>query len=333
MYRFLLSLVAVLFFSVLQPGFAWSFDAIEIKSSRLDIGFGYRSDDLDWSISGDIDGNNLDILSELSWEDLKVFQCQATGWLELGELPFLKRNSIVLANVSFGKIFAGDVQDSDYAEDDRNSEWSRSVNDADQGMTADLSAAFGPIFELNKLSGIKVTPLIGYGFNMQDLSMTGGEQTISDREIRRYFFGAGSELPPAIGKFSDLDSSYTAYWYGPWLGANIDYQANEKFKISLGIEYHWVEYFAQADWNLRTIFEHPVSFEHDASGTGIVWNIKGLYLLNEKWSWLFSGNIQHWETGSGSDRTFFADGSVGKTRLNQVNWDSYALTTGVQYRF
>jgi hypothetical protein len=55
--------------------------------------------------------------------------------------------------------------------------------------------------------------------------------------------------------------------------------------------------------------------------------------INARWSWLFSGNIQKWETESGSDRTFFTDGTVGLSRLNQVSWDSYALTTGVQYRF
>jgi hypothetical protein len=333
MCRFLPLLATVLLFSVSLTGSALSFDAIRIESSGLDMGFGYRSDQLDWSIAGDSNGENPNILSELTWDDIEIFQLQATGWLEIGELPFLKRNSLVLANISFGKILAGDVRDSDYAADDRNLEWSRSVNDADQGMTADLSAAIGPIFHFNKIAEISLTPLLGYGFNMQALTMRGGNQALSDADIRTHYFGIDAELPHGLGKIAGLDSSYTAYWYGPWLGANVDYQASEKLRMTVGVEYHRAAYFAQADWNLRTTFVHPVSFEHDASGTGVVWNIKGLYLLNEKWSWLFSGNLQNWETESGTDRTFFTDGTVGKTRLNQVNWDSYALTTGVQYRF
>lgn len=328
MRRYLLSLVMVLLLSVLPFGSVFAFDVIKIESSGIDMGLGYRSDQLDWSISGDMNGENPNILSELSWDDIEIFQLQATGWMELGALPFLKRNSLVLANISFGKILGGDVQDSDYAADDRNEEWSRSVNDSDKGITIDLSGAVGPIFEWNDL-GFTVTPLIGYGFNMQDLSMTNGEQVVSEPADRP----SGTSPPQTIGSFPSLDSNYTAYWYGPWLGVNTDYQVSERLKISAGVEYHWVEYFAQADWNLRSNFSHPVSFEHEATGTGIVWNIKGEYVLNEKWSWLLSGNIQSWETERGTDRTFYADGSVSRTRLNQVSWDTYALTTGMQYRF
>ena len=69
-----------------------AFDAINIESSGLDMGIGYRSDQLDWSIPGDVNGENINIFSELNWEDIEIFQLQAAGWLELGALPFLKRN-------------------------------------------------------------------------------------------------------------------------------------------------------------------------------------------------------------------------------------------------
>ncbi len=329
---FFIALAIVVLFSV-NPHSALAFDAIKIESSGMDMGIGYRSDQLDWSISGDTNGENPNILSELNWEDIEIFQIQATGWLELGELPFLSRNSLALINLSFGKIIGGHVQDSDYATDDRNDEWSRSVNDANEGLTVDLSGAFGPIFELKRVKGVSLTPLVGYAFNMQALTMTNGEQIISDAQLRADYFGDSAGIPPAVGAIPGLDSSYTSYWYGPWLGVNVDYQVNQKFKMTVGVEYHWIEYFAQADWNLRSDFDHPVSFENEATGTGLVWNLKGEYLLNEKWSWLLSGNIQGWEAESGTDRTYFADGTVGRSRLNQVNWDTCALTTGVQYRF
>ncbi|NOQ42374.1 MAG: hypothetical protein GQ563_07740, partial [Desulfuromusa sp.] len=93
MRHFLLSLVTVLILSLLQIGSALAFDAIYIESAGIDMGFGYRSDQLDWSISGDTNGENPNILSELDWEDIEVFQLQAAGWLELSELPYLKRNA------------------------------------------------------------------------------------------------------------------------------------------------------------------------------------------------------------------------------------------------
>lgn len=328
MSRLLSSLALLLIVFSFNPS-AFASDFFELEASGLDVGIGYRTDQLDWNISGTDSGESQIILSELNWEDLQIVQLQATGWLEFGKLPLINKSSLFFADVSFGKIVSGNVQDSDYAAAYRKDEWSRSVNDASEGMTADLSGAFGPIFELNKVAGVSITPLVGYGFNMQALTMTNGNQVIAGPSLRP----DGLSSPPVPGPLTGLDSSYTAYWYGPWLGTNIDYQANDKFKLTVGVEYHWVEYFAQADWNLRTDFKHPVSFEHEATGTGIVCNVQGQYGLSEKWSWLFSGNIQTWETESGSDRTFFTDGTVGLSRLNQVNWDSYALTTGVQYRF
>ncbi len=332
MCRNLFTLLTALILSFLTPVSARAFDLLPIESAGLDLGVGYRSDKLDWSISNESDGGSPDILSELTWDNLHILQLQGTGWLELGELPFLRRNSLLIATISLGKIYSGDAQDSDYARDGRTHEWSRSVSDADHGMTADFSAAFGPIFELKKAPGLSVTPLIGYAFNMQALKMSDGEQVISDSITRQQYFPTAG-LPPPVGKISGLDSTYTAYWYGPWLGLNTDYQVSKKFKMTAGIEYHWVDYFAQADWNLRSDFDHPVSFEHDANGTGVVWNFKGRYLIDEKWSWLLKGNIQRWKTNNGTDRTYFDDGTVGNTRLNKVTWHSYALTTGLEYLF
>ncbi|WP_321390666.1 hypothetical protein [uncultured Desulfuromusa sp.] len=329
MCRFFDVSIFFVFFSILFSNSAQAFNTPFIESSGLNVGIGYRSDQFDWSISGDTAAGQPNILSELHWDDIEILQLQIGSSLELGGLPYLKHNSLVEVDISFGKIINGDVRDSDYAADDRNDEWSRSMNDADEGLTADLSGAFGPIFKLKSITGVSIMPLVGYDFNMQALSMTNGEQVVSEPTLRL----EGNSYPSEIGSLQGLDSSYTAYWYGPWVGANLDYEANDHFKISVGFEYHWVDYFAQADWNLRTEFRHPVSFEHEARGTGVVYDFQGEFLLNEQWSWVFSGNIQNWKTESGSDRTYFTDGSVGLSRLNQVNWDSYALTTGLQYQF
>jgi hypothetical protein len=317
--RFLLFLLLPVFFVCLSVQSVLSFDDIKVVASGVDMGLGYRSDQLDWAISADSDSGTL---SELRWDDLDIFQVQASGWLEVEKIPYLERNFLVVANVAFGKIFGGTARDSDFDRNSPGGEWSRSVSDADDGLTVDISGAVGPIFELKDLTaGLFVTPLIGYGFNMQALTMTNGRQVVSGLSAH------------SLGPFSGLDSTYTAYWHGPWVGTDVDYLIRPKMKVSIGVEYHWVDYFAQADWNLRTDFEHPVSFEHEASGSGVVWRLEGAYQLDEKWSLLLNGNIQNWHTDSGTDRTYFQDGYVGRSRLNQVNWDSYALTTGVEYLF
>jgi len=47
----------------------------------------------------------------------------------------------------------------------------------------------------------------------------------------------------------------------------------------------------------------------------------------------FNFDYQDWSTDNGTDKVFFADGAAAKTRLNEVNWTSYALSLGLSVRF
>lgn len=308
---------------------AFAIEGVVVEGSGIELTAGYRSDQLEWNIAGDRGGNNPNILSELTWEDIETFQLQTDSWIELGKIPYFEKKSIVLTSISVGKIIDGDVRDSDYAQDNRGNEWSRSVNRADTGFVVDLSGAWGPVIDIGQIKGLVLTPVVGYGFNMQALSMTDGKQVVSEPSLTPSDFNA----PHPVGAIRHLDSSYTAYWYGPWFGFNASYKYNDNVDLNVGVEYHIVELFAQADWNLRQEFDHPVSFEHEANGSGFVWNFQGKYRMNDNWSMLLSGRIQNWETDAGTDRTYFSDGTVGLSRLNSVEWDSYELLSGVQYRF
>lgn len=314
---------------ILMSSSSLAIEGVVVERSGIELTAGYRSDQVRWNVSGDRGGHNPNILSELTWEDVETFQLRSRGWIELDELPYLRRKSVILANLSVGKIIDGDVRDSDYADDNRTNEWSRSVNRADTGFVIDISGAWGPRFEIDQIKGLVLTPVIGYGFNMQALSMTDGVQVVSDSSLTPSRF----DMPHPQGPISGLDSSYTSYWYGPWLGLNASYKFNNKIDLTAGFEYHIVELFSQADWNLRPEFDHPVSFEHEADGTGFIWDFQGEYSVDDNWSVLLSGRIQSWKTDSGIDRTYFSDGTVGLSRLNRVEWDSYELLSGIQYRF
>lgn len=84
---------------------------------------------------------------------------------------------------------------------------------------------------------------------------------------------------------------------------------------------------------MRTDFIHPKSFEHIADGRGLVFRMGFDYKFNDHWAVNFSSDIQDWKTDAGIDRTFFAVGSVGETRLNEVNWDSISGMFGAKYSF
>ena len=284
---------------------------------------GYRSDDLKWSIAGDTSGNNPNILSELTWENLGIVQLALKN-------KTIYRGVYFRGYFQYGWIVSGKNQDSDYEEDNRNDEFSRSNNSADNGSTRDLSAGIGYQFNfVNDSFGL--TPLVGYSQHKQYLKMTDGNQTVT--------YPGG----PPLGPFGGLDSTYDTDWKGPWLGLDAVFRSHtmagkeaaviDKFELGVGFEYHWTDYNAEADWNLRTDFAHPTSFEHYADGRGFVisaaWNI----FFRNNWALTVNGSYQGWETDPGTDRTFFADGTTSETRLNIVEWDTYAIAAGIIYRF
>lgn len=291
--------------------------------TRLELGLqgGYRQDRLDWTIAG-----NVDVLSELEWTKLDIYQLQLTMGL-LGQ-PILPDTRLAARGLlGVGRIVAGDNRDSDYAGNQRSLEFSRSNNDAGDGRVYDFSLGIGLQFE--PTPGLQLTPLLGFSYHEQQLVLQDGVQTVSQPQLVAHTGFA----PPALGPLPGLDSSYDARWYGPWIGCDLNYRVAPRWLLSGTAQLHWGDMKAEADWNLRTDFAHPVSFRQLADAYGLALGVAGQYALEERWSVHLGANYSDWWTDPGLDRIYFADGRVGNTRLNQVNWTSLALLAGLQYRF
>lgn len=291
--------------------------------AQLDIGLqgGYRQDRLDWNIAG-----NVDVLSELEWEQLDILQSQLTAQL-IGESIFPGGRPAARGLLGVGSIVAGDNRDSDYAGNGRTLEFSRSNNDAGDGQVYDFALGAGLEFSLP--SGLHLTPMLGYSYHEQQLVLQDGVQTLSQPQL----VASSGFSPPALGGFAGLDSSYAARWYGPWIGCDFSYRVTAAWRLTGTAELHWGEMKAEADWNLRSDFAHPVSFRQLADAYGLVLGAKAHYELAPRWDLVLAGDYSDWWTDPGLDRIYFADGRVGATRLNEVNWSSFALQAGLQYRF
>ena len=167
-----------------------------------------------------------------------------------------------------------------------------------------------------------MTPLVGYSYHEQNLKITDGFQTI-----------------PATGPFPGLDSSYDTEWKGPWIGIDLRFKAREikifahRFETYFTYEYHWADYDAEADWNLRDDLAHPKSFKHDTDGNGYVIGAGFNFVLHQHWALNFNFDYQDWSTDDGTIKFFLADGTTHKQQLNEVNWTSYALSLGLSVRF
>lgn len=297
--------------------------AESIEELNLRFESGYRVDEIDWSIAG----GGIDVLSELEWEDLEIYQLRAAGSLTLERGDFPHFASHLRGSAGYGWIVDGDNRDSDYAGPGRTQEFSRSENSSDDGDVLDLSIGLGPRFRFLD-DTLALTPLFGLSYHEQNLEITDGFQTVSVPVIFPPFI----IVPPDVGPFAGLDSSYETKWRGPWLGLDVDWHPAARFTLSGSAEYHWADYEAEADWNLRSDFAHPKSFEHEADGSGVVLSVAAAFDLSDSWALRLSADYQEWETDAGTDRVFFSDGSIAESRLNEVNWQSSAANFGVVYR-
>jgi Protochlamydia outer membrane protein len=307
---FILVLVAAIeFLSHLNPA-----QAVEIKTD-LSLSAGYRVDDLSWNIAGNLSGTNPNVLSELTWSDLESLQAVVSGKALVNEWLYVR------GSLGYGWTFSGDNLDSDFSGNNRTQEYSRSSNSADGGTLLDMSIGLG--YQFLFCSGrLRLSPLLGYSYSAQALTLTDGVQVV-----------ATPGLTPPAGPIQGLYSTYDASWLGPWLGIDLSFKVAEKVTLFGTLEYHWATYDADGNLNLRTDLAHPKSFEHDADGKGFLIALNAEYLLAGSWSLNMSLNYQKWSTDPGLDRLYYANGSVAETRLNEVNWDSYALMLGLVYRF
>jgi hypothetical protein len=284
-----------------------------VNETRYSIG--YRTDILDWNIAGGASGPN--ILSELEWTDLKALEFKVTSTTRKGKL-------YMRTSADYAFIFSGSNQDSDYDGDDRTLEYSRSNNEADIGSLWDISGGIGRLY---RREAYDFALLGGLSMHKQNLRMTDGFQTLC----------TDLSKCPSPGPFGGLDSSYKAMWIGPWIGIDFNHISKDKrLKAFATTELHLAYFYAEADWNLISDFEHPKSFEHEAYGTGIVVNVGLDYEATERLSMGIGFDVQSWVADDGTIKFFMSPsggGGVAVQRLNEVNWFSTSLRWLIRYRY
>jgi hypothetical protein len=279
---------------------AWALDF----ESELQFGAGYRTGQLDWNIAGDTSGNNPNILSELTWRDLKILDVQTKAQGTNGNGYYFR------GAAHYGRVLAGENQDSDYDGDDRTLEFSRSINDVDGSSVWGFKLGLGKEFPFGAKHQHRIIPLVGYSYQVQDMRMTDGNQVLPDE-----------------GAFPGLNSSYEATWAGLFLGADVQFSLPGGAQLQASMEVHWPQYDAQANWNLRDDFEHPVSFEHEADGNGYVVGLDWRQPLGDaRWVMGLGMDYQVWKTDAGKDYTYGANcNCYGETQLNEVNWKTASI--------
>ncbi|MCG8316526.1 MAG: hypothetical protein MI976_25215 [Pseudomonadales bacterium] len=288
-------------------------------SFNLSAGIGFSSSELQWSIGSDLNGTETpNILSELTYADLEFDEFVSSGKIRI--------NQGMLEGVSIsGRYLKGEAsdgvnQDSDYSGDNRTDEYSRSHSDAEGSGTTQFEILVGYDFSLSE--SWTLTPIVGYGFSEQDMLMTNGVQILDTRAV-------ALSLGPFTGR---LNSSYTAEWDSLVYGVELRWASN-RHEFTAGVNAYLSDYYAEANWNLRDDFAHPVSFAHWSEGSGIRWKAHYRYQFSRYFSAWIEAHAEEYEADPGRDVVYFADGSRGATRLNGVTWESSGYALGIAFNF
>jgi hypothetical protein len=184
------------------------------------------------------------VLSELSFRDIR-----SLGYvINLGYMNRFDNNIafVLEAEYADSRIQSGRAQDSDYASDNRTDEFSRSFSDIESDSINYFSLATGIKTRWLNTKGHYLSFLIGYKKHNVDITMTNGVVEIPEAD-------AGSLIP-------GLNSTYNSEFRSIFAGLSTEHVFSWG-TIGFRYDLYYTDLKAEADWNLRTDFAHPVSFE------------------------------------------------------------------------
>ncbi|QEK50968.1 hypothetical protein FYC62_04215 [Pedobacter aquae] len=266
--------------------------------NRIEVDFSsaYQTDNFKWSIAGNSQGQNPNILSEVSWRNLKGPAFNLDIHLPISSKFALK------ANLGQFFILNGRVNDTDYLEDNRTSPSFSADLESNKGYSRNFLLGLSYQLHLHKL---RLQPMLAYGLTQQLLYLQDD---------------------------NNLNSTYKTNWYGIMAGLNLKYSLFKSLELNHTLHYHQLKYRAVANWNLIENFAHPDSFKHYANGYAVSGDTKAVFLFHPKINPFAYFRLQLWNTGKGIDEVFYANGTQSYTQLQDVARKSAALGIGIQYK-
>ena len=259
--------------------------AQDTETLQVNVQTGYRSENLRWSIAGNLQGQDPNVYSELVWKGLDGLLCAA------GVRWTVYRSLILSAHFSMVSVSGGKATDTDYQGNNRTDVSYSGYFDADRGNLLSGDASLGYRLSLGK--GAALIPALGYGADRQFLYV----------------------LPFQGNAPAGLQSTYAALWKGFLFSLTGQYPLGS-WSLEPSMAYHQVTFDGTADWNLISTFQHPVSFRDHANGSGLVPALKVLYRLHRHWTFSIHGDYGWWRTGAGIDNLYLQNGQTSPTQFN-----------------
>ena len=273
--------------------------------------------ELVWDIASSASATTTpNVLSELSFRDIR-----SLGYvINLGYMNRFDNNIafVLEAEYADSRIRSGRAQDSDYASDNRTDEFSRSFSDIESDSINYFSLATGIKTRWLNTKGHYLSFLIGYKKHNVDITMTNGVVEIPEAD-------AGSLIP-------GLNSTYNSEFRSIFAGLSTEHVFSWG-TIGFRYDLYYTDLKAEADWNLRTDFAHPVSFEQIGDGKGYAATLGYTYNHNRNWDYSIDYVVTKYHIQDGYDQTYFSDTTSFIVKLNNSEYKQEAIRIGVSYNF
>ncbi|MBB6237679.1 outer membrane protease [Pedobacter sp. AK013] len=257
----------------------------------------------DWSIAGNAAGANPNILSELIWKNLK-----GPGFGLDIKYNITNRFSIKATN-QYSSITKGEAEDTDYAEDNRQSAFYFDLLNANKGYLYDASLQLS--YQLLKFGEFNINPIVGLSYNQQKFHLLESANNLDSK---------------------GLNSTYEARYKGFDFGTELVLKT-QKFSIGATVLGGFYNYSAKANWNLIPNFAKPVSFTHKANSFSLSGDINLAVPLNKSLRVEVDYKINNINTYSGVDKAFFVNKPTEETQFNGANFRKNAILLGLNFSF
>ncbi len=283
----------------------WEAGTAHAPAAWLEVAPAVRVSNQGWSIAGDAQGNNPDILTEYTWEQQVELGLQ-------GEVGWCDHDGLMLRVGGWlGVAVAGDTRQSDYAEDGRTAETFRTDGQAKGGWSWQGEAALGWRFKPG--DHLAIEPEFSLCTWRQHLPITDLTQSI-----------------PAEAEPADVDSSYHTSWDMVTIGATLRWQLAFDLLLSIRGQVGVGTFAGKGNLDGRSDLAQPVSFQHEASAW--MWRGQAQLEFIDSTGWGYGARLgfEQWRASTGEDRLRYGTDDATMTQFNGSAVDSVVLACDVR---
>jgi len=278
------------------------------SNSDFRVGYTYRNDNLDYKLVQTCGSVTESV--EDSFDSMTIHQISAFGDFETFDKVLVK-----------GRFNYGWLVDGDSETTTKIDEYTTTRKGCVEGSNVwDASLGLGVISPVD-YCGYRLMPLLGYSWHYQDINAV------------NHFIKIDTLTDLTNGLcIRGLEEEYSAWWCGPWIGFDMNFDYYSSWDIFVGLELHWAGY--EGEFKSGGIAINNVSLDarqrKDCGyGYGYVCNAGFDVELCGGWDGFILGSYQMWELECGRGKNI--DNEIFD--INSLTWDSFQITVGVRLDF